>query len=695
MAAKTPNRLINEKSPYLRQHADNPVQWFPWGNEAFDEAKRQNKPIFLSIGYSACHWCHVMEKESFRDEEVARVLNEFFVAVKVDREERPDIDSFYMDVCQVLSGTGGWPLTIIMTPDKKPIFAGTYFPKRSRAGLIGLEDLLSRLGNAWQESSSELLIAADRVRSTLETPESSFRADKISPNLLEKAYAQLAAQFDSENGGFGGAPKFPTPHHLTFLLRWAKRTGDRNALVMVERTLEAMRKGGLYDHLGFGFHRYSTDAQWRVPHFEKMIYDQALLAIAYTEAYEFTGREEYRKAVEETMAYVLRDMRSEQGGFFTAEDADSEGKEGKFYFWTEEEIKKTLTPAEAELAIRVFNIRPEGNFEEAGIGRTGKNILFLADQAIHIVARSSLSEENSKMQLVHIREKLFRARKIRPKPLRDTKILADWNGLMIAALAKASQAFERDDYAMAARKAADFVRAEMTSQEGLCHRYIEGEATIPAFLDDYAFLIWGLLELYEAAFDPASLGWALELADRALQKFWDEKEPGFFGTSLDVHDLPFRKKEIYDGAIPSGNSVMMANLLRLSRLTGNTELEEKAAKMAGAFSPRIAHAPMAYTQFLGALDFARGPSFEVVIVGRTGAKDTLMLLRSLHREFIPNKVVLFRPAEIRAPEILKLAPFLKPMRARGGKATAYVCSNFRCQLPVRDPAEMLALLKKP
>ncbi len=665
MVPQRHNRLVNEKSPYLRQHADNPVQWYPWSDEAFEAAQKQNKPVFLSIGYSTCHWCHVMEKESFSDEEVAGLMNELFIAIKVDREERPDIDSFYMDVCQLLSGSGGWPLTVIMTPEKKPFFAGTYFPKESRFGFMGLKELLSRVGEAWRESHSEILSSAEKIRAAMKRPAPSQTPD-LPPDILERTLAQLADHFDQENGGFGTAPKFPTPHHLTFLLRWAKRTRDEKPLEMVEKTLQAMPRGGIYDHLGFGFHRYSTDARWLVPHFEKMLYDQALLTMAYTEAYALTANEEYRQTAEEIITYVLRDMTSEEGGFFAAEDADSDGEEGKFYLWQLDEIRKTLTPAEAELAIRAFDIRPEK-----------KNILFLGG------APADLSS---------IREKLFKAREKRPKPLKDKKILTDWNGLMIAALAKASQAFGREDYCAAGKKAADLLRAKMTVGGELHHRYVEGEVKIPAFLDDYAFLIWGLIELYETTFDPAVLEWALELTERLLRKFWDKKEGGFFFSSEEAQDLPFRRKEITDGAVPSGNSVMTANLLRLGRITGRTELEGKAEKIAQAFSLRIAQAPMAHTQLMCALDFAKGPAYEVVIVGQAGAEDTQTLLRSLRRNYIPNKVVLFRPAEVQSPEILKFAPYLKLMTALGGKATAHVCSNYRCQLPTAEPAQMLALL---
>ncbi len=582
-------------------------------------------------------------------------------------------------------------MTVIMTPDKKPFFAGTYFPKESRFGFMGLKEVLSRTAQAWGQSTSEILSSAQKIHAVLNRPVLS-RGGDLPADILKRTFVQLADHFDQENGGFGTTPKFPSPQHLTFLLRWAKRTSDARPLVMVEKTLRAMRRGGIYDHLGFGFHRYSTDAQWLVPHFEKMLCDQALLTMAYTEAYVFTAKEEYRQTAEEVAAYVLRDMTSEEGGFFAAEDADSNGKEGKFYLWEEEEIRNILKPAEAELAIRVFNIRPDGNDEERKIGRARENILWVAEQPIHPATKSSLQGKAAQARLARIREKLFRAREERPRPLKDTKILTDWNGLMIAALAKASQAFDREDYAAAARKAADFVRAKMIAQGELYHRYIEGEVKIPGFLDDYAFFIWGLIDLYETIFDPSCLEWALELTDRLLLKFWDKKEGGFFLSSEEAQDLPFRRKEIYDSAVPSGNSVMTANLLRLGRITGRTELETKAHELAKAFSLRIVQAPIAHTQLMCALDFARGPSYEIVIVGQASAEDTETILRSLRRNYIPNKVVLFRPAEVQSPEILKFAPYLKPMTALEGKATAYVCSNYRCQLPTTESAQILALL---
>jgi len=693
MNGKTANRLINEKSPYLRQHAHNPVSWYPWGDEAFREALRRDWPVFLSIGYSACHWCHVMERESFADEETARLMNEAFIPIKVDREERPDIDAQYMAVCQLLTGRGGWPLTVILTPDKKPLLAGTYFPKESRSGLIGLKDLIGRVADAWKSRRPELLSSTARILAALGETSETPSGGRLSLAVLDQAAAELAGQFDAEFGGFGSEPKFPTPHHLTFLLRQARRKNDKKALAIAEKTLQAMRQGGIFDHLGFGFHRYSTDRTWLLPHFEKMLYDQALLTIAYTEAFQFTGNIEYRRTVEEILTYVARDLRSPEGAFYTSEDADTEGEEGKFYLWESGEVETVLPPTEAALAGSIFNLRPEGNFPEPGGRPSGKNILHLGRLPAVAAVGLATPQEDLQKQIVRIREKLFSRREQRPRPFKDTKILADWNGLMIAALAKAAHALGRADYAEAASAAAAFIRNKMTVREKLHHRSAEGEVTIPAFLDDYAFLTWGLIELYEATFAAGFLSWASRLIEAAIRGFWDEKAGGFFSTSPDLHsDLLLRRKELYDGALPSGNSVMVSNLLRLGRLLGRPELEARAGRLIEAFSGKITLQATAYTQFLCGLDFALGSGREVVIVGRTGAPDTQALLNVLRKEFLPNTIVLFRPAEEREPEISKLAPFTAEMGLLAGKAAAYVCSDYRCERPTTKPEDLRSFL---
>jgi uncharacterized protein len=692
-AEEHPNRLIHEKSPYLLQHAYNPVDWYPWGSEAFEKARRENKPIFLSIGYSTCHWCHVMERESFEDIEVARLMNETFVSIKVDREERPDVDGIYMSVCQMLTGSGGWPLTIIMTPDKKPFFAGTYIPKDNRFGRLGMLALVPRIQHAWAAQHDEILHSAEQIVAGLQSLSADASGASLGDSTLKSTYEQLASRFDEAYGGFGNAPKFPTPHNLSFLLRYWKRSGDPRALEMVEKTLQAMRQGGIYDHVGFGFHRYSTDAEWLVPHFEKMLYDQALLVIAYSEAFQATGKTEYQKTAREILTYVLRDMTSPGGGFYSAEDADSEGKEGKSYVWALDEIRQVLGSKDADLVIRVFNVTAGGNFSEHGMASTGENILHRTESFDQLVRKIGMTEPELEERFEAARQGLFAYREQRPHPHKDDKILTDWNGLMIAAFAKAAQAFDEPKYAKAARRAAEFIQKNLRSPEGrLLHRYRDGQAAVPAHLDDYAFLIWGMIELYETSFDVRDLQAALDLNREVIQHFWDDKRGGFYFTADDAEDLLVRQKEIYDGAVPSGNSVQMLNLLRLGRLTGNADFEEKAAQIGRAFSKTAAQAPSAFTQLMVGLDFAVGPSYEVVIAGDARAADTRGMLRALRTPFIPNKVVLLRPSDEPAPEITRLAEFTRYQSGLQGKATAYVCLNFRCKLPTTDVSQMMKSL---
>ncbi len=694
LPAKGHNRLIFEKSPYLLQHADNPVDWYPWGPEAFEKAQREDKPIFLSIGYSTCHWCHVMEHESFEDSEVARLMNEVFVSIKVDREERPDLDNIYMTVCQMLTGSGGWPLTIIMTPDKKPFFAGTYFPKESRSGRIGMVDLVPRIKEIWATRHEEVVKSAHEITSALGKVSKYAPGEELEESTLRRAYEQLAQRFDEQYGGFGSAPKFPTPHNLLFLLRYWKRTGNQKSLRMVEKTLQAMRNGGIYDHLGFGFHRYSTDQLWLLPHFEKMLYDQALLAMAYTEAYQATGNGDYGQTAREIFTYVLRDMRAPTGGYYSGEDAQSEGEEGKFNLWTEEEIRTVLSAEEADLIIRVFNVTKEGNFHEEATGkRRGRNILYVEGTVGEIAARLEISERELRRRLKDARGKLFAAREKRIHPHKDDKILVDWNGLMIAALAKGARILDEPQYAEPAKEALDFILNNMRTSDGrLLHRYRDGEAALPAYVDDYAFLIWGMLELYETTFEVGYLQNALELNNDLLKHFWDDQAGGFYFTADDAEKLVVRQKDIYDGAIPSGNSVAALNLFRLGRITANTDFEEKAVKIGRAFSKAVNQSPSAHTQLMVAVDFAVGPSYEVVIAGDSGAEDTKALVRALRTHFVPNKIVLLRPSKGESPEISRLAEYTKNQASIDGKATAYVCLNYSCKLPTTDPEKMLELL---
>ena len=691
---KNHNRLIHEKSPYLLQHAENPVDWYAWGPEAFEKARRDNKPIFLSIGYSTCHWCHVMAHESFENPEVARLMNEVFVCIKVDREERPDIDNIYMRVCQMMTGSGGWPLTILMTPDKKPFFAGTYIPRESHHGRLGMLDLIPRIKEVWDTQHAEILKTADQITASLSQLSQDSTGDELDKSTLKTAYDQLSSRFSEQYGGFGNAPKFPSPQNLLFLLRYWQSTNDEKALRMVVKTLQSMQDGGIYDHIGFGFHRYSTDSHWLVPHFEKMLYDQAMLAMAYIEAYQATGKKELRETAKKIFTYVLRDMTDQKGGFYSAEDADSEGVEGKFYVWTEDEIRKVLKGEEADLIINVFNVKKSGNFSDEASGEnTGANILHLEKTLTEVAFKNKTSVDELKERVETARQKLFTARNKRIHPHKDDKILTDWNGLMIAALAKGAQACNEPEYANAAKRAADFILTDMRRTDGrILHRYRDGHAAILANVDDYAFLIWGLLELYETVFDVHYLQTALDLNNEMIKYFWDEQNGGFYFTADDAEELIVRQKDIYDGAIPSGNSVAVLNLFRLARITANSDLEDKANKIMIAFSKDVKSVPSGYTQMMVGLDFGIGPSYEIVIVGNPEAKDTKEMLNSLRKHFIPNKVVLLRPSDQEAPDIIRLAKFTEYQSSFDGKATAYVCLDYACKMPTTDTEEMLKLL---
>ncbi|MCI2425139.1 thioredoxin domain-containing protein [Candidatus Acetothermia bacterium] len=690
------NRLVFEKSPYLLQHAKNPVNWYPWGDEAFEKARQEDKPIFLSIGYSTCHWCHVMEHESFEDAAVAKLMNQVFVSIKVDREERPDIDNIYMTICQMMTGGGGWPLTIIMTPDKQPFFAGTYIPKDDRYGRLGMMTLIPQIQQIWSTRRQQVLSAAQQIITELHQPKISSPDDELDKSILKEAYAELGRRFDSRYGGFGSAPKFPSPHNLLFLLRYWQRTREEHALAMVERTLQAMRRGGVYDHVGFGFHRYSTDHQWLVPHFEKMLYDQAMLAIAYTEAYQATKKSIYAQTAREIFTYVLRDMTDQKGGFYSAEDADSEGKEGKFYLWTTDEIRQALGDEEAGLVSKVFNLSDKGNFHEEGTAElSGTNILHLRRPLSDDAVELGISENELYQRLESAREKLFEVREKRIHPYKDDKILVDWNGLMIAAFAKGAQVFNEPDYAQAAMRAADFILEQMTGPDRrLFHRYRDGEAAVSAYVDDYAFLIWGLLELYEATFAVRYLQFALDFTKDLLTFFWDKEHGGLFFTAENSEKLIARQKQIYDGAVPSGNSVAALNLLRLSRMTAASAFEDKAWQISKTFADQVKQIPIAYTQLLSALDFGFGPSFEVVIAGRSSSTDTQDMVNAIRRQFLPNKVLLFVPSEAPSPAITKIAEFTKYQTSIEGKATAYVCRNYLCSAPTTDITKILELMQE-
>lgn len=677
---KIPNRLVNEKSPYLLQHAYNPVNWYPWNEEAFQKAKTEDKPIFLSIGYSTCHWCHVMERESFEDEEIAKILNGYFVSIKVDREERPDLDAIYMSFCQALTGQGGWPLTIIMTPDKKPFYAGTYFPKTSKYGHPGLIDVLHKLAEVWKRQRDEIQKSSQEIQQAVKDSVISNIKSDISKEIIHVAYKELNHLFDPVYGGFGDAPKFPTPHNLSFLLRYYKITGEEKALEMVEKTLDHMYQGGIFDHIGSGFSRYATDKKWLVPHFEKMLYDNALLAIAYLEAYQLTGNNRYCQIADKIFTYVLRDMTATEGGFYSAEDADSERVEGKFYVWEVKEVEEVLGKEDSAVFCKYYDIKHGGNFE-------GKSIPNLIGTSLNDMEGDPALEE----KMDEWRDKLFEHRLQRIHPHKDDKILTAWNGLMIAAMAYGGRVRNNAAYTHAAKKAAGFILNHLVREDGrLMARYRDGEAAYIGTIDDYAFLIWGLIELYETTFETIYLEQAMALNQDMLYYFWDEQEGGFFISGRDSEELVIRPKEIYDGATPSGNSVATMNMLRLAKITGDRELEDKALSQFHTFGGNIKQNPNAYTHFLMAFLFASMPTKEIVIAGDKEKKDAKEMLMKTNEVFSPFTIVILNDGN---PQLYKLVPFVEHQRMIGNTATAYVCENFACNAPISDIEQFMELLR--
>ena len=668
------NRLSSEKSPYLRQHAGNPVHWYPWGEEAFERARTEDRPVFLSIGYATCHWCHVMERESFEDEEIAGLLNAAFICIKVDREERPDIDHIYMTACQIMTGAGGWPLSIFMTPERKPFYAATYIPPEGRYGRIGLTELIPRLESAWHERRDEVLDAAARMTDALAQQAEPGTQQPPGSGVTAAGYAELMRLYDRDCGGFGHAPKFPTPHRLLFLLR----QGDAQGVAAAEHSLEAMYRGGLFDQIGWGFHRYSTDAEWLVPHFEKMLYDQAMLTLVYCEAHALTGKAIYAEAVHRILTYVGRDMTSPEGGFYSAEDADSEGEEGRFYLWSVAELRAVLGDAHPEV-FRLWNIRPEGNFRNESTGRIdGRNIPHL----------SRLPDAAEAARLEEARRRLQEVRRQRVHPLKDAKILADWNGLMIAAFARAGRILgdpERIEIAVAANA---FIETAMRRPDGsLWHRWCEGDIAVEGLLDDYAFVIFGLLELYEATLELRWMETALHYDQILAQQFADPEGGGYFMTAATAEKLPVRPKELYDGAVPAGNSVQLFNLLRLARLTGQPDVLQRAADAAGAFGEAVGRSPSACAMALTALQFASSGGMDIVVVGPRDAADTQAMLDRINRTNDPGRVLLLKdPAE--ADRLEALAPYTAPMKMINGKATAYICRNGACEPAVTSPDEL-------
>lgn len=669
---KQANKLIQEKSPYLLQHAHNPVDWYPWGPEAFARAVGEDKPIFLSIGYSTCHWCHVMERESFEDEEVARVLNKNFICIKVDREERPDIDTIYMSVCQALTGHGGWPLTVFLTPEKHPFFAGTYYPKHDSRGMMGLLSLLDAVHDAWQNKRETLLDTAQKIL-TLENSDRRIQNDTLGFHAIEETYSSLKYSFDSTYGGFGTSPKFPSPHNLLFLLRYWYSKKELFALEMVEKTLESMQLGGIHDHIGFGFSRYSTDKKWLVPHFEKMLYDNALLAIAYAETYNASKKRQHAETAQNILEYVLRDMTSPEGGFYSAEDADSEGVEGKFYVWSQHEIMNVLGERDGKEFCRLFDISSQGNFEEENI----PNLI-----------KTGLLEDTERAFAEECRKKLFTHRERRVHPYKDDKILTSWNGLMIAAMAYCGRILDDQRYITAAEKCFEFITTKLIRYDGrLLARYRDGDAALPAYLEDYAFLVWGLLELYEATYKPQYLKKAIGLNTAMLELFGDRDHPeaGLFIYGHDSEQLITRPRESYDGAIPSGNSVAVMNLLRLARLTGKQELEKRANSILDYFSSDIEAVPTGHSYMLcGYMYSTSDKASEIVFAGTDGAA----MIKTYNNSYQPFTVSLAKPG----PELSDMIPTIAEYGQYQGKAAAYICKNFACMAPLTDVNEFKSQL---
>lgn len=667
--AEFTNHLINESSPYLLQHAHNPVDWYPWGEEAFAKARQENKPVLLSIGYSACHWCHVMAHESFEDEDIAQLMNELFVNIKVDREERPDLDQIYMNAVQMMTHHGGWPMTVFLTPDGVPFYGGTYFPPQDRYNMPGFPRVLISVAEAYRDRQTDIAeTGASLLNELRRLSEPSATPNPIDAELLDAAYAGMVRTYDSLNGGFGGAPKFPPAMALEFLLRTYVRTGKQDALDMVEHTAEKMAYGGIYDQLGGGFHRYSTDSKWLVPHFEKMLYDNALLSRLYLHYFQVSQAPLARETAEGILDYVLREMTNPAGGFYSTQDADSEGHEGKFFVWDLAEIKSVLGE-EAAVFNAYFNVTAGGNFE-------GKNILNVNPSATRPSAESL--------------RKLFEVREQRIKPDRDEKILTAWNGLMLASFAEAGVILNRTDYTEAARRNADFILSNLRKDGFLLRTYKDGVAKFNAYLEDYAFFIEGLVTLYETTGEFRWLKEALALTDRMIEEFWDEEGAGFFFTGKSHENLIVRSKDYFDNAIPSGNSVAANALLRLSLLTDNQRYRELAQAVLGEMADSVRRYPSGFGYALSAIDFLLSSPKEIAIVGEDAA-DVQPLLQEAWRKYLPNKVV--APGFTGDSEAIGSIPLLQNRPLVDGQATAYVCEHYTCKQPVTTPDALAAELQ--
>jgi len=701
------NQLANQKSPYLLQHAHNPVDWYPWGPEAFEKARRENKPIFLSIGYSTCHWCHVMERESFENQQTADILNREFVAIKVDREERPDIDRIYMTFVQAATGSGGWPMSVWLTPDLQPFFGGTYFPPVNRFGHPGFPAVLTQIATAWRTQQAQIVDSArDAVeqlrRQVAVEPARTGWAD-IDAATLDSGFFAFRRTFDSQLGGFGGAPKFPRPSVHNFLLRYYARTKSEDALEMALQTLREMAKGGMHDQLGGGFHRYSVDERWFVPHFEKMLYDQGQLAMAYLEAFQITHDQQYAAVARRIFDYVLRDMTDSGGAFYSAEDADSAADaaqpnikgEGAFYIWSADEIRALVeTPASDWFCYR-YGVAEGGNVASDPHGEfTGRNILYQANELEDTALHFDRPVEEIRAALDRAGEILLAARGKRPRPHLDDKVLTSWNGLMISALARGGAVLEEPRYAGAARRAAEFLIERMVQPETgiLLRRYREGDAAIPGFLDDYALFAQGLLDLYEAQFDRRHLDLALRVTQKQRELFEDPRG-AFFSSAEGDSGVLLRVKEDYDGAEPSGNSVALGNLLRLAQITNREDLRASAERLLAAFAPRLTAMPAALPQMLAACEFRLGQPRQIILVGDRDAEDTQALLRALDSRFVPHRVVLLVDSAESRAALAAAIPAIAAMERVEGRATAYVCRDTTCELPVNTPERLAELIQ--
>ena len=679
------NQLINETSPYLLQHAHNPVDWYPWGPEALERSRKEDKPILLSIGYSACHWCHVMEHESFENEDIAKMMNDNFVCIKVDREERPDLDSIYMNAVQMMTGHGGWPMTMFLTPDLKPFYGGTYYPPEDRRGMAGFPKVLTAIADSYKNRRPEILASADAITAELKKGDRFVASNELlTTEVLNSAFSALTGSFDQRHGGFGGAPKFPPSMTLMFLLRHHKRTNSAQALEMVETTLLKMAGGGMYDHLGGGFARYSVDARWLVPHFEKMLYDNALLTRIYLQAYQQTKNPLYRRIAEETLEYIIRDMTDRSGGFYSSEDADSEGEEGKFYVWTRSEVLDLLGADDGEVFCEFFDVTDEGNFEH------GKSILNTPQTLEEFVADKEMSADALTRIINAGKRRLFNVREQRVRPGRDDKTLAAWNGLMLTAFAEAANILGRDDYREIAVRNAEFLTTELMRDGRLLRTYKAGQAKLNGYLEDYAYVIEGLLAVYEATFELRFFTRARELADTMIDRFWDEQDGGFYFTSSDHEELITRTKDYFDNATPSGNSVAAAALLKLAVLTQQHDYSNNAVTILRALRPAMSRYPSAFGYMLSALDFYLSEPKEIAIVGKLDSHEVRSFAEEVYSRYLPNKVVAAsEPGDEAAAAAIRL---LIDRSSVGSTATAYVCRNYTCLAPATTAEELAARL---